>query len=462
MLSKLKEALNESDCWTEIRYHNRQQSSVEIKNGEVSKVEDSTLAGAGIRCLANGSWGFAATADMTEEGLAKAVKEAASAARVGSNLRKKKIEKIAEGEIAKGKYNYVEKDDEIELSKKIKLFLDAEELIREKEDIISGIVNYSKYDDKKVIVNTDGAEVEIKDIKQDLGIIAVGKNESSQELGSTSAGVTGNWNDLFAERSLNEMVEESVKIARQKLEADYAQGGEYTVVLDPMLVGILSHEAIGHTVEADFVMSGSAAQGKIGKKVASEKITMVDDGRIQKSSGMTVVDDEGTVADRTTIIEDGIMKDYLHNRESAAEFAVIPKGNARAFTYRDQPIIRMTNTYIEAGEDSFEDMVAAIDEGYYLKGLGQGGQADASAEFMFGVLEAYKIENGEITTPVKGITISGQAFDVLKSVDAVGSDQKLKLGRGYCGKGQPAKVDAGGPHLRCKVTIGGKQGGDVK
>ena len=459
VIKKLKEALEKSEHWTEIRYHHRQQTSIEVKNGEVTRVEDSTLAGVGVRCLVDGCWGFAATADMSEEALDKAVREATSAARVGSSLRKKKIEKIAEGEMAQGEYVYADENDDVQLKEKIERFLDAEELIRNKEDIISGIVNYSKFNDKKIILNTEGAQAEIKDIKHDIGVVAVGNNGSSQEVGSVSAGVTGGWNDLFAEKSMMEMVEEAVNISRTKLEADYAQGGEFTVILDPMLVGVLAHEAIGHTVEADFVMSGSIVQDKIGEKVASEKVTMIDDGNVEKTAGMTLVDDEGTVAQKTTIIEEGILNEYLHNRESAAEFAVEPKGNARAFTYRDEPLIRMTNTYIEEGDSSFEEMVSDIDNGYYLKGLGQGGQADANAEFMFGVQEAYKIEDGQITDPVKGITISGQAFDVLNSVDAVGDDLRFALGRGYCGKGQLAKVDAGGPHLRCKVTIGGKQEG---
>ena len=461
MINKLKEILNKSEHWTEIRYHNRQQTSIQIKNGEVNRVEDSTVAGVGIRCLVNGCWGFAATADMSKESLEKAVEEAASAAEVGSSLRKNKIDRIADGEIAKGNYIYTDENDDVELKEKIDLFLEAEEFIREKENIVSGVVNYSKYNDEKTILNSDGAQVNIKDIKHDIGVVSIGHNGSSQEIGSVSAGVTGGWSELFEERSLMEMVEESVNIARTKLEADYTSGGDYTVILDPMLVGVLAHEAIGHTVEADFVMSGSIVQDKIGEKVASEKITMIDNGNIDKAAGMTVVDDEGTVAQPTTIIKDGILKEYLHNRESAAEFSVEPKGNARAFTYRDEPLVRMTNTYIKEGESSFEEMVSDIDNGYYLKGLGQGGQADANAEFMFGVQEAYKIEDGKITDPVKGITISGQAFEVLNSVDAVGNDLKFALGRGYCGKGQMAKVDAGGPHLRCKVKIGGQQEGDV-
>ena len=462
MITKLKNILNKSEYWTEIRYHHRQKTSIEVKNGEVNRVEDSTLAGVGIRCLVDGCWGFAATADMSEKALEKAVKEATTAAKVGSSLRKNKIERIAEGEMAQGDYVYTDENDDVELKEKINLFLEAEEFIRAKNDIISGVVNYSKYNDKKIILNSNGAEATIKDIKHDIGVISIGNNGSSQEIGSVSAGVTGGWSDLFADKSLMDMVEESVNIARTKLNAEYTTGGESTVILDPMLVGVLAHEAIGHTVEADFVMSGSIVQDKIGEKVASEKITMIDDGNVEKTAGMTLVDDEGTVAQKTTIIENGILKEYLHNRESAAEFAVIPKGNARAFTYRDEPLVRMTNTYIEEGESSFDEMVSEIDNGYYLKGLGQGGQADANAEFMFGVQEAYKIEDGKITDPVKGITISGQAFEVLNSVDAVGDDLKFALGRGYCGKGQMAKVDAGGPHLRCKVKIGGQQEGDVQ
>lgn len=460
LLDRLKKVIGNSEQWTEIRYHSRDLTSIEIKNGEVTKTEATTLAGAGIRCLVDGCWGFAATADVSEDGLKQALKEAAGAARTGSSLRKKKIDELATGKPARGEFNYTGGEEEPGLAEKISKFLEAEEYIRKNENMVAGIIRYSRYDDQKIIVTTDGVEAKINDLKQDIGISAVGRGEEGQEIGSASAGVTGTWQELFSEKSLSEMVEEAVNIARTKLSAAYAQGGEYTVILDPMLVGVLAHEAIGHTVEADFVMSGSIVQDKIGEKVASEKVTMIDDGTVAKTAGMTLVDDEGMSGQKTVIIEDGILKNYLHNRESAAEFDTEPRGNARAFTYRDEPLIRMTNTYIKPGKSSFEEMVSGIEEGYYLKGLGQGGQADANAEFMFGVQEAYKIENGKITEPVKGITISGQAFSVLNSVDAVGDDLKFALGRGYCGKGQPAKVDAGGPHLRCQVKIGGKQEGE--
>ncbi|MCK5247915.1 TldD/PmbA family protein, partial [Candidatus Bipolaricaulota bacterium] len=142
----------------------------------------------------------------------------------------------------------------------------------------------------------------------------------------------------------------------------------------------------------------------------------------------------------------------------AAHFGVEPTGNARAFEYSDAPIIRMRNTYIDPGETSVEELIAGVDDGYYMCGLGFGGQADSNAEFMFGVREAREIKNGKIGKLVRGATISGNAFDVLNSVDAVGNDFRWDLGAGTCGKSQAAaKVDAGGPHLRCKGTIGGRQ-----
>ena len=162
------------------------------------------------------------------------------------------------------------------------------------------------------------------------------------------------------------------------------------------------------------------------------------------------------LAEPTVIINKGVLNSYLHNRESASIFGTTSQGNARAFTYRDEPIIRMTNTFIMPGEDRLDEMIAGIDEGFLFIDLAHGGQADSSAEFMFGFSEAYKIEHGSLKGLVKGVTISGQAFDVLKSVDAISSDFQLDTGAGHCGKWQLAKVDGGGPYLRCKVTVGGR------
>ena len=205
------------------------------------------------------------------------------------------------------------------------------------------------------------------------------------------------------------------------------------------------------------MLAGSIAKGKIGQRVASELVTMVDDGNVPGAAGMVLVDDEGVQGERTVLIENGVLRAYLHNRESAAMLGAAPRGNARAFTYRDEPLIRMTNTFILPGKDDLKAMISEVEDGFFLSGLGQGGQADSDAEFMFSVGQAWRIRDGRLCEPVKGVTISGQAFEVLSSVDAVSSGFKLDMGAGHCGKWQPAKVDAGGPYLRCRVTIGGRQ-----
>jgi TldD protein len=175
-------------------------------------------------------------------------------------------------------------------------------------------------------------------------------------------------------------------------------------------------------------------------------------------TGNVLVDDEGVPARTTKVIERGVLKSYLHDRETALMFDTEPTGNARAFDYTDEPLIRMTNTYILPGDHSLEEMIEGMKEGYLMRGAGNG-QADSNAEFMFEVDEAYRIENGEVKELLRGVTISGQAFDVLKSVDAIGKDFEFDIGVGYCGKFQRAKVDGGGGAIRCKAMIGGRQEG---
>jgi TldD protein len=176
------------------------------------------------------------------------------------------------------------------------------------------------------------------------------------------------------------------------------------------------------------------------------------------AGGALLVDDEGVAASVTEIIKDGVLKSYLHNRESAALYDVAPTGNARAWLYRDEPLIRMRNTYIMPGETPLEEIISTTEDGYLVDGP-LGGQADATGEFMFGAQKVHRIEKGKITTLFRGATISGQAFDVLKTADAVSKQFRLELGSGYCGKGQPAKVDAGGPYVRCRAILGGIQKG---
>jgi len=220
---------------------------------------------------------------------------------------------------------------------------------------------------------------------------------------------------------------------------------------------MLAHEAVGHTVEADFVMGGSVAAHNMGNKVASELVTMVDFAHTALGEPCPLpvyVDDEGVVAEDATLIENGILKSFMHNRESARHFDAKPQGHARAFTFSDEPLIRMRNTAILPGKSKFDDMVASIDDGYYLVKTGNG-QADSTGEFMFSVDLGYEIKNGKIGKAIRETTISGVAFEMLKTVDMI-SDDMLWSCSGFCGKKQYMTTAGGGPALRCEINIGGR------
>ena len=463
MLQLLQQISTRASGWVELRYHVRRSKRVAVRNGRLEESSTLRLAGIGVRALVDGVFGFASTTDISEKGIEQAVSEAQSAARVSAVAKRDKIAPLPHMVLASGEFAF-QTDDPLDghsLAEKLELVMRIDERVRSAaKKIVSSSVAYSELQDEKVIVTSDGAAAHIIDSKPDFRVLAVAQQDGDRAMGMDSAGVTGGYADLFAMRTPEEMADKAVRLAVDQLGADYAAGEVATVVLDPGLVGVLSHEAIGHTVEADLVRGGAITSGKIGTQVGSNLVTLCDSGpstHMPHAAGELLVDDEGVRTGRTVIIDHGILRSYLHNRESAAYFGVEPTGNARAFEYSDEPIIRMRNTYIEPGISSVEEIIAGVKRGYYLQGLGGGGQADSNAEFMFGVREAYEIVDGKIGKMVRGVTISGNAFEVLKSVDAVGNDFTWGLGAGHCGKGQLAKVDAGGPHLRCIVTIGGRQ-----
>jgi len=242
-----------------------------------------------------------------------------------------------------------------------------------------------------------------------------------------------------------------------KAEGVFADAGVKTCVLDAELAGILAHEAIGHTTEADLVLGGSVASAFLGKEAASPLVTLVDfaNTALGKTCPQPIyVDDEGTLAKDAYIIDKGMLKTYLHSKESAARFGVAPTGNARAYLFSDEPLIRMRNTAILPGTSKLADMIASVDDGYYLV-RPSNGQADSTSEFMFGVSLGFEIKGGKTGRAIKDTTISGVAFDLLKTVTMV-SDEMKWGSAGMCGKKQMIPVGMGGPAIKCTVSIGGR------
>jgi TldD protein len=243
----------------------------------------------------------------------------------------------------------------------------------------------------------------------------------------------------------------------KKREGIFAEAGTCDVILDAKLAGILAHEAIGHTVEADLVLGGSIAGPYLGKTVASEIVSMIDFAHTalgEETPQPIYVDDEGTVAKDAVLIKDGVLTGYMHNRESAARLGHEPAGNARAYAFSDEPLIRMRNTAILPGTSKLEDMIASIDDGYYLIQWNNG-QADLTSEFMFGVVEGYEIKKGKIARAIRDTTISGVAFDTLKTITMLSDDMDW-TSNGMCGKKQPMPTGMGGPAIKCRVNMGGR------
>lgn len=242
-----------------------------------------------------------------------------------------------------------------------------------------------------------------------------------------------------------------------KKEGIWAEAGYKTVVLGGMMGGMLAHEAVGHTVEADLVRGGSVAGPNLNRRVASELVNMTDfahtvDG--QPAPLPVYLDDEGTKAVDDVLIRDGILTGYMNDRESAEEFGMAPAGNARGWTFADEPLIRMRNTCILPGKNTVEELIESVDDGYYLIDSGNG-QADLTGEFMFGVTCGYEIKNGKLGRALLDTTVTGIAFEMLKTVDMVSNEVQWSSS-GFCGKKQPMAVGMGGPHMRCKIMIGGR------
>lgn len=449
--------------FVELRYHKKKTRAVVVEKGRVDTAQVTEHSGVGVRVLEDGTFGFASTDRFEADAIERAIRAARAAARASARARTERCAPLPPVTLARGRFDALGVDELLArpIESAIELVLATEERTRGRSSAIqSASCAYSEVFEEKGIVTSDGAKAWTRLVRPEFRVSAVAARSGEIQRGHEASGKTGGWDCLFSTATAEELSERAAQRAVDLLSAPYPDGGRAKVLLSPALVGILTHEAVGHTVEADFVAAGSVAAGKLGTRVASELVTLCDSGRSEYhdgAGGSLSVDDEGVVAGRTTIIENGILRSYLHDRESAARDGVPPTGNARAFEFDNEPLIRMRNTYIAPGESDLEEMIAALDDGYVLEGA-TNGQADSNGEFMFGTCSAWRVKNGRKSEFLRGVNISGQAFDVLRSVDSVGRDFKWDLGSGYCGKGQPAKVDAGGPWISCEVVLGGRRG----
>ena len=440
--------------YSEARAQKIQKTILALKEERVEAAKQGTENGVALRVLVNGAWGFASVGSFDISILESAVSDACRMAKMASARLKIPI-KLADVKAVTDKVEVKPKKNPADISMedkiKIALSINKTSLAFDKR-IKSCNVDYLDLTGNSIFVNSDGTSIEQDKLYVWARITASALNEgiftySREEIGS-SAGY-----ELFDKQTPEAIGKKVAKLAIEQLSAKPLKGGTFPVVMGPNVVGVFVHEAFGHLAEADLALSGGLLANNMGKKIGSDLVTFYDDGTIKGSFGAFKYDDEGVATQKTLLIKDGVVEGLMHNRETAEKFKAQPTGNARAEDFRVEPIIRMRCTYMEPKDQTFEELCEGIKQGYYFKSF-RGGQANLDGTFQVGIQEGYEIVNGEITSPVRDASISGNTLETLHQVDAVGKDFLIDPGR--CGKGQTAFVCDGGPHIRVKeVVVGG-------
>lgn len=441
------------DGYAELRHHRRETFRASIKDGKIESITDGVVEGTCARVLVDGSWGFASTTNSEPRGVEEILRGAYSLARA-SRSKKRRHVRLASLKPYVGRYETPMKRDpkNSDRGELIELLLDVDRMVRGySKAVVSENIGFNIVDDEVIFLSSEGAEISQRIVRCFGGVTVVAREGGQISSAIESIGSQSGL-EVLEEAPLMEAGMMAAERACRLVSSRVAPAGVYPVILENKIVGLLAHEAVGHCSEADLVYGGSFLADKVGVRVASEKITLIDDGLYPNGFGSMRYDDEGVPTQRTVIIEQGVCRGFLHSRETAQEFGVAPTGNARAWSFEYDPIIRMRNTYIEPGDWSLEELAEDIGEGYFLKG-GLSGQADFHGEFMFGTQEAVRIRNGEFGESLRGVTISGNAFEVLGYVDAVGRDFAMRIG--MCGKEQVNYVGMGGPSLRMRLLLGG-------
>lgn len=444
--------------YTELRVQENRNLEISFVKGNLVKNVKNAGSGISARVCRNGSWGFASSPEINSENIREVIKTANENAAFLDFRQNKGKGFLMQGAVKLEK-DFSTKKQRLTQRQIMDFVKEVDNYIEKKYVKLSNrTVNLSCLDIEKSLLTSDGASLYSMLPRAIMSIsLSMDKDGTPVEV-KDSAGGLGQFEDRFYSLTdLYEKIDRLYEHLVRKCEGVYAEAGVKTCILDAKLAGILAHEAIGHTTEADMVLGGSVAANYMNKMVVSPLVTLADFAHTALGSTCPVpiyIDDEGTPAEDAVIIDRGVLKSYMHDKESAMHFNVKPTGNARAFEFFDEPLIRMRNTAILPGVSKLEDMIASIDDGYYLI-QPSNGQADTTSEFMFGVTLGYEIKNGKLGRAIKDITISGVAFDVLKTVTMVSDDMNWTAG-GFCGKKQLITVGMGGPAIKCRINIGGR------
>lgn len=418
--------------------------------------------GVGIRAIAGEKTGFAYSDQIDLNGLTLSATAARGIAQQGQHAQVKALTRQATPQI----YQAVNPLESLDKQQKIELLKQIDAYIRSKEPLVQEVsVSLSGVYEQVLVAATDGTYAgDIRPLVR-LSISVLVQRGERRERGSAGGGGRYGYQVFMQAQEDGKtqaihFADEAIRQALVNLEAGEAPAGTMPVVLGSGWPGVLLHEAVGHGLEGDFNRKQSSVfSGKLGQKVTSDLCTIVDDGTLKDLRGSLNIDDEGVAGQYNTLIENGVLKGYMQDKHNAGLMGVAPTGNGRRESYAHLPMPRMTNTYMLPGEHTPEEIISTIKKGLYAPNFG-GGQVDiTSGKFVFSASEAYLIEDGKITRPVKGATLVGSGIEAMQQVSMVGNDLSIDKGVGVCGKaGQSVPVGVGQPTLKLdSITVGGTQ-----
>ncbi|HTW10626.1 MAG TPA: TldD/PmbA family protein [Acidimicrobiales bacterium] len=450
----LHRALASGGDFAEVFAEDRRGTAICLDDGRVEDMSSGREVGAGIRVVFGGTTGFAHTADLSEKGLFMAAEAAAAAARTGGDRARDVALARASGaspapvEVLPGA---------VPKAAKVELLRRADASARSAGGAVRQVTaSYGESRRRVLVANSEGLLAGDDQVRVRFNVSVVASGDTGKQTGTESVGATMGF-ELFDRRDVDEMAGTAAQRALRKLRARPAPSGMLPVVIKRGSGGVLFHESCGHGLEADHIVkSTSVFTGRVGEQVASPFVTLVDDGTMSQEWGALAIDDEGHPASRNVLIRDGVLTDYMWDWLRARQEGRSGAANGRRQSYQHLPMVRMTNTYLLAGEDDPDELLRQTPHGVYIAQLGGGQVNTTTGDFVFGMTEAYLIEDGQLSEPVRDANLIGNGPQVLRDIDAVAND--FAMGRpGTCGKqGQSVPVGMGQPTLRVRaLTIGG-------
>ena len=452
----LDRAVEGGASYADLRALTIKNTRLELKDGELKEAVEGQEAGFGLRVLVNGSWGFASANSLAAREGEAAVERALSLARATA-VRAGEPVVLAEVPPVEGTAIWRPRTDprDVAIEVKLEMLKAMEAAARASEHLATVTTAYTEGTRRVELLTSEGTRL----VHGLTRVIAIA-NLTGRKEGVISSfrirvgGVGGH--EIFADDDPVARTADGVGSLETLLDAGRAPGGRMTAIVDPDMTGVLVHEAFGHASEADLVLAGeSILEGRMGEKLGADDITIFDDPGMEGAFGSFPYDDEGVRGGRKVLMDRGVLTSFIHSRETAGRMGHEPNGGARAQDHSSRPLVRMSNTCLEARDMSMEELFEDVKEGIYLKGT-RGGEVDvAKGTFQFGAQEAFLVEKGEVTRPLRDVALMGSILETLHNVDGIGKEFQL-ASPGFCGKGQTVAVCDGGPHVRfLDAVVGG-------